>query len=201
MPSIQSITVYCSSSSAVAQAYVDAAIELGRAIASNNWKLVYGGNSVGLMAHLADSARAAGGKVVGITPQLFIDKGVHDRLCDEFIVTECMRTRKAQMEARGDAYIALPGGLGTFEEIFEIIVGKQLAYHNKPIVLLNINDYYRPMLEQIERGIEEKFIKPAARNLFFIAPNVSAAIEHIRHYVPTPLPEKWFAKSAPADVK
>src|SRR5207248_4694284 len=84
----RSVTVYCSSSSAVDSIYIDAAIDLGRAIAQNNWTLVYGGNSVGLMAHLADSVRANRGKVIGITPQMFIDKGVHDRLCDEFVVTE-----------------------------------------------------------------------------------------------------------------
>ena len=192
---IRSVTVYCSSSSAVDHTYVDAAIELGRAIARSNWTLVYGGNSVGLMAHLADSVRASRGKVIGITPQLFIDKGVHDQLCDEFVVTECMRTRKAQMEARGDAYIAMPGGLGTFEEIFEIIVGKQLKYHNKPIVLLNINDYYRPMLDLIERGIEQNFIKSKARDLFFVAPDVASAIEHIRTYAPLQIADKWFDKS------
>lgn len=198
---IKSITVYCSSSSAVDQCYVDAAIELGRAIAQNNWTLVYGGNSVGLMAHLADSVRANRGKVIGITPQLFIDKGVHDQLCDEFVVTECMRTRKAQMEARGDAYIAMPGGLGTFEEIFEIIVGKQLKYHNKPIVLLNINDYYQPMLDLIDQGIEQNFIKSKARDLFFVAPDVAGAIEHIRTYVPPQIADKWFDKSVANTAK
>ena len=181
---ISSITVYCSSSSAVASVYADAAVELGHALASNKWKLVYGGNSVGLMQKLADAVRAGGGKVVGITPQVFIDKGQHDQLCDEFIVTECMRTRKAQMEARGDAYIALPGGLGTFEELFEIVVGKKLNYHNKPIVLLNTNDYYRPMLQQLEQGVEQRFMKRWEMELFYVAPNVASAIEYIRSYVP-----------------
>jgi uncharacterized protein (TIGR00730 family) len=201
MNMISSVTVYCSSSSAVASVYVDAAIELGREIALNHWKLVYGGNSVGLMEKLADAVRANKGKVVGITPQLFIDKGVHDPLCDEFIVTECMRSRKAQMEARGDAYIAMPGGLGTLEEIFEIIVGKQLKYHNKPIVLLNINDFYRPMLELIDRGIEENFIKSRARDLFFVAPDVASAIKHIRTYVPPQTADKWFDKSVANTAK
>jgi uncharacterized protein (TIGR00730 family) len=191
---IRAVTVYCSSSSAVDRTYVDAAVALGTALAKNKWSLVYGGNSVGLMAHLSDSVRAGAGRVIGITPQLFIDKGVHDQLCDEFVVTECMRTRKAQMEARGDAYIAMPGGLGTLEEIFEIIVGKQLAYHNKPIVLLNIKNYYQPMLELIEQGIEQKFIKPAARQLFFVANNVPAAIQHIQSYVPQKPADKWFEK-------
>jgi uncharacterized protein (TIGR00730 family) len=181
---ISSITVYCSSSSAVAKVYADAAVDLGRAIALNNWKLVYGGNSVGLMEKLADAVRAGGGKVIGVTPRLFIDQGFHDKLCEELIVTECMRTRKAQMEALGDAYIALPGGLGTFEELFEIIVGKKLGYHQKPIVLLNTNGFYQPLLAMLEHAIEEKFIKPSARELFHVADNVSSAMEYIRQYTP-----------------
>jgi uncharacterized protein (TIGR00730 family) len=198
MSNIRNITVYCSSSSAVNRTYFDAAEELGRAIAANNWKLVYGGNSVGLMAALSDSVRANGGKVIGVTPKLFIDKGIHDTQCEELLVTECMRTRKAAMEARGDAYIALPGGLGTFEEIFEIIVGKQLGYHNKPIVLLNINNYYSPMLEQLSQGIEQKFIKESIRDLFFVGDHVKSAVEHIQNFVARPVPDKWFKKAAGA---
>ena len=181
---ISAVTVYCSSSSAVAKVYVDAAVDLGRAIALNHWKLVYGGNSVGLMEKLADAVRAGGGKVIGVTPQLFIDQGFHDKLCDEFIVTDCMRTRKAQMEALGDAYIAMPGGLGTFEELFEIIVGRKLGYHQKSIVLLNINRFYQPLLAMLDRAIEEKFIKPSARELFFVADDVASAIGHIQQYTP-----------------
>src|SRR6266404_1290619 len=122
--SIRCVTVYCSSSSTVAPAYFDAAAEVGRALAENSWALVYGGNSVGLMKTVADAARASGGRVVGITPQLMVDKGIHDSLADELVITNDMRDRKALMEERGDAFLTLPGGLGTFEEIFEIIVGK-----------------------------------------------------------------------------
>src|SRR5690242_13460783 len=121
IPQIRAVTVYCSSSSKVAKPFVEATAQLGRAIAQNRWKLLYGGNAVGLAAALADGGRAAGGKVVGVTPQLFIDKNVHDPRCDELVVTNTMRDRKAIMEERGDAFIALPGGLGTFEEFFEIV--------------------------------------------------------------------------------
>ena len=120
---IRSVTVYCSSSSAVAPVFVDAATATGRAIALNGWTLVYGGNPIGLMKCLADGARAAGGTVVGVTPQLFVDKNYHDTLAHELHVTANMRDRKAIMETRGDAFLTLPGGLGTFEEIFEILVG------------------------------------------------------------------------------
>jgi uncharacterized protein (TIGR00730 family) len=179
---IKSVTVYCSSSNKLAPAFVDAARDLGAALARNHWKLVYGGNTVGMMGVLADAVRAAGGKVIGVTPQLFIDKCVHDENCEELIVTRGMRDRKAEMEDRGDAFIALPGGLGTFEEFFEIVCGKQLAYHNKPIVLLNVAGYYDPLLTMIEHGTELNFIRPRARDLYFVASTVAEAVEHIRSY-------------------
>jgi hypothetical protein len=179
---IQAITVYCSSSTAVARVYMEAAAELGCAIACNGWELVYGGNCIGTMGAVSDGCRAAGGRVIGVTPQLFIDKGVDDKQCHELVITACMRSRKAAMEQRGDAFITLPGGLGTLEEIFEIIVGKQLGYHAKPIVLLNVNEYFTPLLQMIDRGIDQQFIKPAARDLYFVAGTVETAIEHLRSY-------------------
>jgi uncharacterized protein (TIGR00730 family) len=191
---IHAVTVYCSSSIAIDRAYFIAGRDLGDAIARNGWKLVYGGNNVGLMGVLADSVRAAGGKVIGVTPQLFIDKGLDDKNCDEFIVTSGMRERKATMEVRGDAFIALPGGLGTFEEVFEIIVGKQLALHNKPIVLMNIKGYFNPLLDMIERGIEQRFIKDHAREYCFVTDSVDDAISHLRNYQPPVLADKWFTR-------
>src|SRR5678816_3743091 len=118
------------------------------------------------MGTLASACRDAGGKVIGVTPKLFCEKGVVDQRCDELLITDGMRDRKAIMEERGDAFVALPGGLGTFEEIFEIICGKQLAYHNKPIVLLNIDRYYAPLIAMIDHGVEQNFIKPKARELY-----------------------------------
>src|SRR3954451_18846459 len=100
---IRAVTVYCSSSARVAPVYHAAAANLGRAIAGRGWKLVYGGNSVGLMAVLGDAARAAGGKVIGVTPRLFVDQGVHDTKCDELVVTDSIRDRKEILEQRGDA--------------------------------------------------------------------------------------------------
>jgi hypothetical protein len=189
---IRSVTVYCSSSAAVAPHYFDAARATGRAIADAGWTLVYGGNSVGLMQALADAARAAGGRVVGVTPQLLVDKRIHDTLADELVVTNTMRDRKALMEERGDGFLTLPGGLGTFEEIFEIIVGKQLGYHDKPIALLDVAGYFDPLLEMIEHGIEQKFIKPKVRDLYFVARTVEGAIEHFKSYQPPPPADKWF---------
>ena len=176
---IRAVTVYCSSSSKIAAPFVNAAKDLGRLIAENGWSLVYGGNNVGSMGTLANACRDAGGKVIGVTPKLFIDKGVADNACEELIITDGMRDRKAVMEERGDAFIALPGGLGTFEEFFEITCGKQLGYHDKAIVLLNINGYYDPLLAMIDHGLELNFIRPKARSLYFVAKSVAEAVKQI----------------------
>jgi uncharacterized protein (TIGR00730 family) len=179
------ITVFCSARETIDRVYFDAADALGRAIASNGWSLVYGGNNCGLMRAVATGCRGAGGKVVGITPQLMVDQDIHDTLCDELVVTACMRTRKQQLEARGDAFVILPGGLGTFEELFEIIVGRQLGYHDKPIVFLNTADYYAPLLAMIEHGIDGGFIRGKCRELYHVSANVADAVAYLRNSFPT----------------
>lgn len=182
--SIRTVTVYCSSSRKLAPHYYDAGRELGAAIAQRGWTLVYGGNNIGLMGTLADAMRAGGGKVIGITPRLMVDEGIADEKCDELIITDSMRQRKELMEQRGDAFIALPGGLGTFEEIFEIIVGRQLGYHDKPIVFLNVAGYYDPLLAMLEHGIEQNFIRPRARELWHASPSVADTIAHLAAHRP-----------------
>jgi uncharacterized protein (TIGR00730 family) len=201
MSSIRAVTVFCSSSSAVDPRFAAAALELGASIANQKWSLVYGGNFVGLMAAVATGAREAGGRVIGITPQLMHDKGLSDSKADELIITNGMRDRKALLEERCDAFVTLPGGLGTFEEFFEILVGKQLGYHNKPIVLLNIDGFYEPLLAMIEHGIEKRFIKTAARELIFVASTVTEAIDHLKSYVPTKPVDKWFTDRPPSAIE
>jgi hypothetical protein len=181
---IRAVTVYCSSSSKIAAPFVNAAKNLGRAIAENGWSLVYGGNNVGSMATVANACRSAGGKVIGVTPKLFIEKGVADQHCDELLITDGMRDRKAVLEQRGDAFIALPGGLGTFEEFFEIVCGKQLSYHNKAIILLNIDHYYDPLLAMIDHGEKANFIRPRSRDLYFVANSIEQAIAYLKQYRP-----------------
>lgn len=180
MNPIRAVTVYCSSSRKVAPVYFDAASELGRAIAGCGWALVYGGNNLGLMDAVASAARSAGGKVVGITPQLMLDQDLVDRKCDELIVTPTMRQRKQLLEERGDALIALPGGIGTFEEWFEVLVGRTLGYHVKPLVMLNVASYYDPLLAMMDHGIEQHFIRPAAREAYFVARNVGEAMDFLK---------------------
>jgi uncharacterized protein (TIGR00730 family) len=185
MPTLRSVTVYCSSSSEIPQHYLEAAHELGISIARAGWTLVYGGNRIGMMAAVADAAREAGGKVVGITPQLLVDQGIADDRCDELVVTAGMRERKALLEQRADAFVALPGGLGTFEELFEILVGRLLGYHDKPIVMLNVAGYYDALLAAIDHGVGEGFIKAKARRAFFVAADIRGAMDYL---VSTPKP-------------
>jgi uncharacterized protein (TIGR00730 family) len=129
------------------------------------------------MDDLARGARDAGGKVIGIVPRLFVEKGLSDGQCDELVVVDDLRQRKTLMETRGDAFIALPGGLGTLEELFEILVGRYLGTHAKPIVLVNIAGFYDPLWAMLERGIEQGFIKPAVRRLCRLANTPAEAIE------------------------
>jgi uncharacterized protein (TIGR00730 family) len=185
MHKIRAVTVYCSSSNHVPDVYPRAAAELGRAIARENWLLVYGGNCVGCMGALANGAREAGGKVLGISPKLMVDEGIGDDKCDEYIVTPDMRARKALLEQRGDAFITLPGGIGTFEEYFEILVGRVLGFHQKPIVLLNVAGYYDPLEAMIEHGIEHRFIRPRVREAYILASTVDEAIQHLRAHAGT----------------
>ena len=179
---IHAVTVYCASSKRVAGHYLNAARELGRAIALEKWILVYGGNNIGCMGILADAARAAGGKVVGITPQLMVDKGIGDQKCDELIVTEGMRERKRLMEERGDAFVVLPGGIGTLEEVFEILVGKSLGYHHKPIVLVNVANFFSPLLSMLEHGMKEGFIKERVKELIFVAETAGEALDFLKRH-------------------
>jgi uncharacterized protein (TIGR00730 family) len=178
--SIRNVTVYLSSSSDVADAFHLAAADLGTAIAKAGWTLIYGGNNIGLMGRLAEAARVAGGQVVGITPRRMVEEGIGDQACHELLVTDDMRARKGLLESRGDAFIALPGGLGTFEELFEIIVGRILGYHDKPIVLLNVAGYYDPLLAMIDHGIEQRFIRPKARQAYHVAVTVAAAMRYLQ---------------------
>jgi len=176
---IRNVTVYCASSRNLAEVYRQAATSLGRAIAQRGWGLIYGGDRAGLMGLVADGATSAGGNVVGIIPKRMMKPGVANERCNELVPARDMRHRKEMLEDRGDALLALPGGLGTLEEFFEVVVGRQLGFHHKPIVLLNIAAYFTPLLAMIDHGIEHNFIKPECRKLFFVADSVEQAIGYL----------------------
>lgn len=177
---IRNVTVYCSSSSKIAAVHQAAAAALGRAAAQQGWALIYGGTSAGLMGITSQAAHAAGGRVIGIAPQFFMDMGLRDPHCHELVIADNMRHRKQILEQRGDALIALPGGLGTFGEVFDVFDAKYLGLHNKPIVFLNIAGYFQPLVDMIEHGIEHQFIKPKARDMYYLATSVESAVDYLR---------------------
>lgn len=174
---IASVTVYCSSTTGVSPRLLEAAARLGRGIAARGWTLVYGGNRVGCMGALADGAREAGGAVVGITPGGFADIAVTDALASELIVVESMRRRKELLEARGDGFVILPGGIGTLDEFFEVLVHRFLGQHDKPIVLLNAEGLLDPLIELLRRGERDGLIRPRTRLLYAVAADVDEALD------------------------
>jgi len=180
----QTITVYCSSSDAIAEVYRDAARELGWLLAQRGYNLIYGGSRVGLMGIVSDATWEAGGKVLAIMPSLFQAASLPHNEAIELLLTEGMRARKTLMEERADAFIAMPGGYGTLEEVLEVITNKQLRLHTKPIVLLNTNDYYAPLLAQFDAAVAGGFIRPRFRDLAHVAPTPAAALDYIASYTP-----------------
>ncbi len=153
------ICVYCGSSSQVKPAYFEAANRLGRIFADEDIALVYGAGAVGLMGELANSVLANGGRVTGIIPRFMVEEGwSHDKL-ENLLVTENMHERKHKMAEMADAVVALPGGCGTFEELLEIITWKQLGLFANPIVILNIDGYFDPLLELMKRAVDENFMR------------------------------------------
>ncbi|MDM0112418.1 TIGR00730 family Rossman fold protein [Variovorax sp. J22R133] len=153
-----SICVYCGSRSGEQAAYTAAAHAVGQWIGKHGGQLVYGGGRTGLMGLVAESTRAAGGRVVGVIPKALVDKELANPLCDELHVVETMHERKAMMAERSDAFLALPGGIGTFEELFEIWTWRQLGYHDKPVGILNVAGYYDALLEFLAHSVREGFM-------------------------------------------
>ena len=190
------ICVYCSSSDMVAPEYFSVAQDLGAAIGQRGHTLVYGGTNVGLMGACAKAAKEEGAKVIGIIPSFMAERGLAYDKADEMIVTGDMRHRKALMEQRSDAFVALPGGFGTLEEMFEIITLKQLQRHNKAIVFLNSGGYYGPLSVALEHMYQQQFAKEAYRQMYCFAPDVASAVEQVENYQPAELPSKWFVTKA-----
>ncbi len=192
------ICVYSSSSSAIATVYFQAAAELGQEIARRRDTMLYGGGLVGLMGAVAKAVHQTGGRVVGVIPEALNVPGVVYENCDELIITQTLRERKAIMDQRSDAFIALPGGYGTLEELLEIITLKQLRYHQKPIVILNINGFYDRLLKQFDQIISERFAKPECEKLYYITDTVDGALDYIEHYQPFQFTEKWLTDVTPS---
>ncbi len=176
------ICVYCSASDAIASRYFEAAAELGTEIARRGDTLVYGGASAGLMGAVARAAQESGGRVLGVIPQVLVDMEVAYKNADELLVVANMRERKAAMEAQADAFLALPGGIGTLEEVFEIMTLRYLKQTDKPLVLLNFEGFYDPLLRLLEHMNEAKFLRSGFEPLVTFAPTVMTALDYIDGY-------------------
>lgn len=189
---IKNFCVFCSSSEIVDGEFFAVAEALGAEIAANGGTLVYGGGHIGLMGALARTTRAAGGDVVGVSIDMFEEMGLSHSAVTELIVTHTIIERKHVMFDRADAFIALPGGFGTLDELSDVLTQKQLGIHSKPVVILNVNGAYDLLLAQFEKMIAQKFVRQNHRELFFATPAISEAMDYLRNYRPPTVNQQWF---------
>ncbi|MCB9457407.1 MAG: TIGR00730 family Rossman fold protein [Anaerolineaceae bacterium] len=188
------LCIFCSSSDAVNSVYKTAATQLGERMAQRGDTLVYGGTDVGLMGAVARAVNLGGGRVVGVIPQAIHDRGLSNTMTHELVITPDLRERKRQMEERADGFVVLPGGFGTLEEAVEVLTLKQLQLLNKPIVFLNTDDFYAPLLNLFDHFYTHQFARPSHRQLYHVAPDVDSVFAYLDAYQPTAIETKWFEK-------
>lgn len=184
------VCVFCGSSRGSRPAYEAAARETGALLAARGSGLVYGGGNVGLMGAVADAALAAGGEVIGVIPEALVGWEVAHAGLTELRVVASMHERKALMADLSDAFIALPGGFGTFEELCEVLTWSQLGFHAKPCGLLNVEGYFDPLLALFNRAVEERFLRPAHRTLALEERDPARLLDLLDAYQPPPI-DKW----------
>ena len=176
------IAVFCSSSPTIDSKFIDLAFELGAGIARSGAELVSGGGHISAMGAISQGARSIGGRTIGIIPQKLVDIEFADHDSDELVVVDSMRTRKGKIEELADAFIALPGGLGTLEELIEIWVGRYLGFHNKPIVILDPYGVYQKLHELVIDLEDQNFVKPGMRELVLWATTVEETMTFIKKH-------------------
>lgn len=176
---IASVCVYCASSTQAAPVYYEAATELGRLLGERNLRVINGAGNTGLMCAVSDGTLAAGGSVTGVIPRFMIEQDWFHKRLTELVVVDNMHERKQRMADLSDAVIALPGGCGTLEELLEIITWKQLGLYLNPIVILNTNGYFDPLLEMFRKAVDEHFMRPQHAALWAVASTPSEAVERI----------------------
>ncbi len=190
MNMLRRVCVFCGSNTGFAETPARAAAQLGTRLAENGIGLVYGGASVGLMGTLADAALAAGGEVIGVLPRMFeVPALVHTGLT-RLVIANSMHERKATMAELADAFIALPGGLGTFEELLEALTWNQLGLHHKPVGVLNVGGFFDPLIEQFNRAVTDGFLKSEHRELLVVEDDAARLLERLRQHRPTTM-GKW----------
>lgn len=190
---MKSICLFAGSSFGARSSYRQAAEELGRGLAERGITLVYGGASVGLMSAAADAALQAGGTVIGVIPEALVAKEVAHTGLTELKVVGSMHERKALMSELSDAFIALPGGLGTFEEFFEVLTWAQLGFHRKPCGLLNIDGYFDHLLAMIDHAVQEKLLRLENRRLIMTGKTLDSLLDQFQTYAP-PVVQKWISQ-------
>lgn len=176
------VVVYCASSAHIEEVYFDAARQLGKILAQNNITCITGGGKQGLMGAVNDSVLENGGIVKGIIPQFMVDSGWCHPQLSERVVTESMHERKFLMAKHADAAFALPGGFGTLEELAEILTWKQLGLYKNPIVILNVNGYYDPLLAMFDKMIREKFLHPDYRNMWQVVDSPGEVMDCLQNF-------------------
>jgi hypothetical protein len=176
---IRNIAVFCASANGAHPVYRTAAEELGRALATHNIGLIYGGSNVGLMKVVAEAALAADGRVIGVIPEVLVDLEVAHHGITELHVTSTMHTRKALIGEKADAFLALPGGFGTLEELFEVLAWHTLKIHAKPILLLNTNGFYDKLLIFLDHCVAEGMLKPKSRELLVVVDTVEDVLAQL----------------------
>lgn len=191
--------MFCGSSAGIHAADALVAAEFARFCVAQGAEIVYGGGSVGLMGVVADAALAAGGKVIGVIPEFLATRELRHEGLTELHVVSSMHTRKALMADLADAFVALPGGLGTFEELFEVLTWAQLGLHQKPIGLLNSRGFFTGFLEQVDRAITDGFCRPQHRELLIVENDPTRLLSQMANYQPPMLP-KWVTANVTKDV-
>ncbi|MBP2231972.1 uncharacterized protein (TIGR00730 family) [Azospirillum agricola] len=188
MKTLSSVCVYCGASSQVADIHKQAAHALGDGLARRGIRLVYGGGRVGLMGIAADAALAAGGEVVGIIPEHIQSAEVEHTGLTELHVVDSMHTRKRMMVEKSDAFVVLPGGLGTLDEAFEILTWKQLQLHDKPIVIADVDGYWRPLLGLVDHMVAQGFARIDQKKLYAVADQIDGVFDALEASPPAALP-------------
>jgi uncharacterized protein (TIGR00730 family) len=187
------ICVFCGSSLGSRPAFADAAQSLGRELASRGLELVYGGASVGLMGLVADAVLHAGGRAIGVIPEPLASKEIAHAGLSELHVVGSMHERKAKMAELADGFVTLPGGIGTFEETFEILTWAQLGLHRKPCGLLDIAGYYAPVVQLLDHAVAEGFVRPDHLSMLLVEDNAAALLDRFARYEPTYV-AKWIER-------
>lgn len=189
--SMRRVCVFCGSRVGARPVYLEAARDLGHALVERGYGLVYGGASVGLMGAIADAVLEGGGEVIGVIPRALVERELSHPGLHELHVVETMHARKALMAAKSDAFIAMPGGFGTFEELFEVVTWGQIGIHRKPMGLLDVAGYFDALMAMVDRAVEEGFVPETHRDLVCMDPDPQGLLERLGHYRLPELGRKW----------